>query len=463
MSDAVIINENYCGCRAIALEYGRTFWYSLRRADQALLQSELAEDLLAVAGVVMIADRAFRRRFRLGELTRTYHIQASVNRPDLWEAAAGELVQALSFLSGDNWTFTFRKRDRKRDKESDLPLQQEESPRQASIALFSGGLDSFCGAAYLRKEQGKKNQKGICPVFLSSYAQELSRLQGLLQNLFGSQNAYLHVPIYFRASPKKIVMDGRPLSALPERTRRTRSFFYLTQAAAFAWTHKISKIYIFENGVLALNLPIRKDRTGARSTRHAHPLFLNLMQSFLRSLSPDQEAWSPEVINPFADDTKAEILDKAGLLEDGSPCLDLIADTTSCWGYPNYTVSLRRKFGRKDITHCGFCLPCLVRRLALKRAGVDDPQKLYAYDVFQVAKEGVLARPEVGEPWGEAKVLREFAKGLKELDEREFYRRYTDNLVHLDSLNGDEQLSKTYDMMQRFAKAVLEYLGGSGG
>jgi hypothetical protein len=141
--------------------------------------------------------------------------------------------------------------------------------------------------------------------------------------------------------------------------------------------------------------------------------------------------------------------------------LDLIADTTSCWGYPNYTVSLGSKLGRKDITHCGYCLPCLVRRLALKRAAVDDPQKLYAYDVFEVVKESSIPEENPGQ-WTEVGALLKFAQGLKELDEWEFYQHYADNLMHLDPLDGDEQLSKTYDMMQRFAKDVLEYLGGSG-
>src|SRR6266852_2441112 len=108
MTDAIVTCENYRDLHSITLDYGQTFWYSLQWDDQSLLESKLSEDILAVAGIVQIADRAFRRHFKLGELTRTYHVQISVNCPDRWEAATDALVEALSFLSSDNWKFSFR-------------------------------------------------------------------------------------------------------------------------------------------------------------------------------------------------------------------------------------------------------------------------------------------------------------------------------------------------------------------
>ena len=459
MSDAIIECENYLGRQTIDLQYSRTFWYSLRWDDQSLPESKLGEDLLSVAGVVQIADRAFRRRFRLGELTRTYHVQASVNLPDRWQAAADNLVQALSFLSSDNWEFSFIARSKK----SDSPLRERSSRqrrtdaaielqgRPGSVALFSGGLDSFCGATYLLKKQQSEAQNDGFPVFVSSYLKDLSRLQDkLLKPLSTRTNAsYLHLPIYFRADPKST--GGFSLSDFPERTRRTRSFFYIAQAAAFALSHMIPELYLFENGVLALNLPIRQDRTGARSTRHAHPIFLAAMQSFLRSLS--QGEWLPEIVNPFAFLTKAEVLQYAGQWS------DLISSTVSCWDYGNFTATLRKELNRKEITHCGFCLPCLVRRLALMSADVPDPPAIYGYDVFQAARESFPAPEKRKGQWTEAKALLQFAQQLNELDKWAFYHRYIDRLTHLEPLDHSVELNTTYEMMRRFANDVIKYLG----
>jgi hypothetical protein len=459
MSDAIVDCENYSGHQRIALEYGRAFRYSLRRDDQSMRETKLSEDLLTVAGVVLIADRAFRRRFRLGELTRSFRIQVSVNLPDRWEATADALVQALSFLSSDNWEFVFTGPG----KRSSSPLQEGHSSRgkggpvprlldqTACVSLFSGGLDSFCGAAYLFEGQQSESRQESYPTFVSSYLRDLSRLRDkLLEPLsFRTKGSHLHLPVYFTVHPKRV--DGFTLSEFPERTRRTRSFFYLAQAAAFAASHMIQEMYLFENGVLALNLPVRSDRTGARTTRHAHPVFLDAMESFLRGVGEGK--WAPTVINPFAFFTKGEIL------QYGGEWADLVSNTVSCWSYGNFTATLRRALGRETITHCGFCLPCVVRRLALKSAHVPDPASIYGYDVFRAAERGFPAPEDRKEQWAEAKALLKFARRLDRLDKQAFYRRYTGHLIHLDPLDRNGELSATYGMMKRFASNVIEYLG----
>ena len=460
MPDALVVCDNYMGRQTITLQYGETFWYSLRRYDQTLCESKLGEDLLTLAGVVQIADRAFRRRFRLGELTRRFHIQMSVNLPERWRAVSGGLSEALSFLSSDNWFFSFTKRSEDggspvRDRSSRQrgpDISADLGKRSACISLFSGGLDSFCGAAYLLgAEQNVAGGDDCLPVFVTSYLKDLSRLQDELLSPLSWQTdaSHLHIPIYFRADPKST--GGFVLADFPERTRRARSFFYIAQAAAFALSHRISELNIFENGVLALNLPLRADRTGARCTRHAHPFFLEKVQSFLRSLGGGE--WSPTVINRFDSLTKAEILSYA------SQCPDLTSNTVSCWHYGNFTATLRRKLNQGDITHCGFCLPCLVRRLALRSADMPDPPVAYGYDVFQSAKNGFPIPQDRKDQWLDAQALVQFARDIESLDEWGFYDRYADSLLHIDPFDSSEDLSIAYGMMRRFAKDVITYLG----
>ena len=144
-------------------------------------------------------------------------------------------------------------------------------------------------------------------------------------------------------------------------------------AAAAAAARGLSEIFICENGVLSLNVPISDARKGTRSTRHAHPLYLRYFNQMIDELYGRRFS----VRNPFFYWTKREEVELLG-------CADLqtmIRDTVSCWGYPNLTIRY------KDSNHCGTCIPCLVRRVSMITAGFEDADDRYALDVFDVGLE----------------------------------------------------------------------------
>ena len=119
---------------------------------------------------------------------------------------------------------------------------------------------------------------------------------------------------------------------------------------------------IAENGQLAIHLPLNHARVGAFSTHTAHPDVITLMQQILRS----SLGVSFEVMNPFLYRTKSEVV--ASLWRSFRQG---IAVSSSCW--KNSRLS-------GGATHCGECIPCYVRRVAIEIHG-NDPTA-YARNIF---------------------------------------------------------------------------------
>jgi hypothetical protein len=119
---------------------------------------------------------------------------------------------------------------------------------------------------------------------------------------------------------------------------------------------------------LSLNVPISDARKGSRSTRHAHPLYLSYFNQLVNALYERKFS----IQNPFFLWTKGE---EADLLRGINLC-SRIKDTVTCWGYPNQTVKY------PNSNHCGYCLPCIVRRVSLIAAGLEAKDDQYVVDVF---------------------------------------------------------------------------------
>src|SRR5262249_49846544 len=121
-------------------------------------------------------------------------------------------------------------------------------------------------------------------------------------------------------------------------------------------------LYMAENGQMAIHLPLTEARLGAFSTHTAHPEVLLAMQRFLCTALQ-----YPLVIkNPYVERTNSEVV-KLG----GNSYPELIPQTSSCW------KNARLGGGA---THCGECVPCYVRRIAIEYLGPDPT--LYKRDVW---------------------------------------------------------------------------------
>lgn len=131
------------------------FWYSA----QAL-------DLLYISMAVFVADRLSLRDNASDGWSREFSIYIPVLEYDLWEKARPILEEMLNFLSGDSWSFCFRKRiETDNEKTQYEKWKKTKSPVKDydQICMFSGGLDSFIGAIN-QLEQGQGNT-----LFISHY------------------------------------------------------------------------------------------------------------------------------------------------------------------------------------------------------------------------------------------------------------------------------------------------------
>ena len=121
-----------------------------------------------------------------------------------------------------------------------------------------------------------------------------------------------------------------------------------------------------ENGQMAVHLPITAGRIGAFSTHTAHPDVLVGMERFL------QHALGVplSVRNPYVERTKREVV---AVVHQRAP--DLLAPANSCW---------RNAHLPAGTTHCGECVPCYVRRVAIEDVtGVGRDPTAYARDVWR--------------------------------------------------------------------------------
>lgn len=149
-----------------------------------------------------------------------------------------------------------------------------------------------------------------------------------------------------------------------ENTLRGRSFMFFSLAtmAADALGGPVT-INVPENGLISLNVPLDPLRVGALSTRTTHPFYMARFNELLGNLGI-----SAHLENPYAYKTKGEM---AIHCHDHAFLRQHAADTMSC-SSPQST-RWNPALNEQQSTHCGRCVPCLIRRASLFTAfGTDD-------------------------------------------------------------------------------------------
>jgi hypothetical protein len=119
-------------------------------------------------------------------------------------------------------------------------------------------------------------------------------------------------------------------------------------------------VLIAENGQMAIHVPLTAARLGAFSTHTAHPEVVAETETILKKVLD----FPLRIRNPFLYKTKAEVV--APLVANHKASLAL---SVSCW-----------RSSRQALPHCGECVPCLIRRIALEKHGVKLAE--YARDLL---------------------------------------------------------------------------------
>jgi 7-cyano-7-deazaguanine synthase in queuosine biosynthesis len=297
-------------------------------------------DLLTLAAAVFAVDLAAQRGER-ERITRGFHLTIPVVHHQLFADRADDLADILWVLSGDNWEFAFTPRTGQPEGFG----HWTESTKKT--VLFSGGLDSLA-AVVGELAQGAE-------LVLASHYTRNPVTQKSQQDLL----AYLESAFPGRCTHRRARLTGEsktgglgfPSDNEREFTQRSRSFAFLVIGAIAARRAGSRQVLmIAENGQMAIHLPLTTARIGAFSTHTAHPEFIAKMQAFLGGVL----SFPFEIRNPFLYKTKAECI---AILAKDHP--NAIPQAVSCW-----------KSARIAFTHCGYCIPCLIRRIALEHHGI---------------------------------------------------------------------------------------------
>jgi 7-cyano-7-deazaguanine synthase in queuosine biosynthesis len=335
--------------------YGQEYFAEYGRIASAFANrlSERSADWAELAVAIYIADRFSPRRdlrFHKGLSHRRRKIHLRIAMLDLrfWKSADTKklLRDALWILTEDDWHFEFVKR------ETSLPpctqefLFSEPIEGSARVALFSGGLDSFAGAAF------QLQSSGLTHVFVSGVTHgrmEVGQQQQMSLLKKNSGSDVRHIPVWYGLKEKKI--RDKTL----ERSQRSRAFMHITLGAIASLHVGTDELYMYENGFGALNLPFDATQIGIETSKAANPVFHRAMEKFIEAVSGKPF----RIINPFLFLTKAQALRQAQVGKFGVS----LAETFSCDRFPDW---------REGHPQCGTCASCILRRLSLEAADLAD-------------------------------------------------------------------------------------------
>jgi hypothetical protein len=301
----------------------------------------LLVDLLLVAAVVEFCDVVHRRPAR--GWARRFDVLVAVHDPELWRQpeVLAALADAAGFLTGDLWTFGFQKRQRPADPVPQQPLDLGSSARV--IMPYSDGLDSRAVAALVEHHEGG----GLVRVRLGDKGADLKARSRRRQ-------PFTAVPYGVRVSR----------SERRESSARSRGFKFAVVTGIAAHLARVQRIVVTESGQGALG-PVLAVTGHAYPDYRVHPSFSRRIERLFTVLLGRSARYEyPRLWN-----TKGETLAAAAALPSGFDW----AETRSCWQQSRQVaVDGRRR-------QCGVCGACLLRRMSMHRAGLDEPAATFVW------------------------------------------------------------------------------------
>ncbi|MFK2085778.1 Qat anti-phage system QueC-like protein QatC [Bacteroides fragilis] len=319
-----------------------------------------------------------RKSFSVNGWSREIEVEFPVESPDLFNGGKNELEQLLSFLTGDYWQISFIQRDV-------TPLfvntkkvySNDYRKSHKKISLFSGGLDSLIGVI---DELAKSKNRMVLVSHYDATFKGAKSDQDKIDKILYKKYSHYHL-LQTRVDLAGYDINGNKINT--ETTLRSRSFLFLCQAVFVASSIEDGiEILIPENGTISLNHPLTPSRRSSCSTRTAHPYYLIKVVDFISKLGLNHF-----IKNGYEMKTKGEMLEE---------CIDkdILRATykKSC--------SCAKRGTRKDIrdvmtgtNHCGICMPCIYRRVALHRIGIDN--EVVGTNLFNPQKYPLEKLPDV--------------------------------------------------------------------
>ncbi len=318
-----------------------------------IFPSESGFDAIIIALIVYIADMKISRAKQSQDSWSREIILSIPVYDQKWHGYKELLERMLKFLTGDLWAIEFLKRD---VEFSDKEKVADRTEDYHYASLFSGGMDSLIAAInYMERGQA---------TLLVSHAGEgrvrhwQTDLLSVLDERYGDiphKNAYLWTSL----------TDIELPYGECDKNQRSRSFLFIAIALlAMSGTKNCHTLYMPENGLIALNVPLDSTRIGSHSTRTTHPFYLKMWNDIAYNI------FGVAISNPYWNKTKGEMAEEC--LNQEALKISL-GQSFSCSSVNNANI----RSGHSQ--HCGHCLPCIIRRSAIYHAfGEEDPSE-YLY------------------------------------------------------------------------------------
>jgi 7-cyano-7-deazaguanine synthase in queuosine biosynthesis len=298
-------------------------------------------DLLVVAGAAEYCDGVEARSTI--SWSRTFDVRVAVHDPALWSSPAVKeaLEDALTFLTGDVWCFSFVHRGQSAEKFRQATL--ELPPGANAIMPYSDGLDSRAVHAITAHAHGGS---GLVRVRLGSV--------GVDEPLRERRRAA------FTMVPYKVQVPQRK-----ESSARSRGFKFAVVTGIAAQIAGVDRIVVTESGQGAFG-PMMAVSGQIYPDYRVHPLFTARMERLFLALVGSTGRYE----YPRLWFTKGETLAEAASLPNPPSWLD----TRSCWQQSRHcSIAGRRR-------QCGVCAACMLRRMSMFTARLPEPGDAYIWE-----------------------------------------------------------------------------------
>jgi hypothetical protein len=283
------------------------------------------------------ADLCCPRNTSADGWTRTIELTVALHEPLRWTPWKGHAESMLKVLTGDYWTLNFV------DGGVAPPNGRPQALTHDCVSLLSGGLDSLIGGINLVSE-------GRRPVFVSQLAHEDSDKQRRYAAMLGGGATHMQWS-------HGISFSGR---REPSTRGRSLAFYAFAVLAASRIAGAPVQVFIPENGFICINPPLVPGRVASLSTRTTHPMFIAELQGLLDGLGI-----GVQLELPYRFKTKGEMLRECA---DQALLSRVASDSTSCGRFRTY-----------NRTHCGRCVPCMIRRAAFLAWGPGRDTTVYVH------------------------------------------------------------------------------------
>jgi hypothetical protein len=361
-------------------------------------------DLLVVAAAVEYCDLSVKRP-ALG-WARSFDLLVAVHEASTWSAPPVRSVieEALGFLTGDRWRLSFTDR---RDPVVQVKARKLDLNTPDRVIMpYSDGLDSRAVAALVEAEE-----KG-----------------GLVRVRLGTKGADTtgrpHKKRRFMTVPYEVKLDKR---ARVESSARSRGFKFAVITGIAAQLARVNRIVVTESGQGALG-PILASTGQSYPDYRVHPAFTRRVEKVFELLTGS----APKYEYPRIWYTKGETLAEANALSIPPSW----HDARSCW------QDSRRVSFDGHRRQCGICAACMLRRMSLHRARIEEASSAYIWED--------LAAPEI----------RDGAVAGFEHMSRAFEEYALAGILHLDHLAGLAGSNLHRRVVRRVAHETADALGG---